>query len=89
MVVEAADGAGGAQLEALVTGLTGSIQADPAVQAVSPPRLNGNGDTALLSVVPRTGPADAETSDLVTRRINRWRTSSPRRSPHTIGEHPS
>jgi len=36
------------------------------VAAVSPPRLNPAGDTALITVVPTTGPQDAATEDLVT-----------------------
>jgi putative drug exporter of the RND superfamily len=35
------------------------------VAAVSPPRLNPAGDTALITVVPTTGPQEAATEDLV------------------------
>jgi RND superfamily putative drug exporter len=35
------------------------------VAAVSPPRLNPGGDTALITVVPTTGPQEAATEDLV------------------------
>ena len=35
------------------------------VAAVSPPRLNPAGDTALITVVPATGPQEAATEDLV------------------------
>ena len=35
------------------------------VAAVSPPRLNAAGDTALITVVPTTGPQEAATEDLV------------------------
>ena len=35
------------------------------VAAVSPPRLDPAGDTALITVVPRTGPQEAATEDLV------------------------
>ncbi|MGW5668362.1 MMPL family transporter [Micromonospora sp. NPDC003776] len=35
------------------------------VTAVSPPRLNPAGDTALITVVPATGPQEAATEDLV------------------------
>jgi RND superfamily putative drug exporter len=35
------------------------------VAAVSPPRLDPAGDTALITVVPSTGPQDAATEDLV------------------------
>ncbi|NIJ13440.1 RND superfamily putative drug exporter [Saccharomonospora amisosensis] len=36
------------------------------VAAVMPPRFNATGDTALLNVVPRSGPSSAETEQLVT-----------------------
>jgi len=35
------------------------------VAAVLPPQLNQAGDTALLTVIPKTGPSDAATEDLV------------------------
>ncbi|MEU3454636.1 MMPL family transporter [Micromonospora sp. NPDC006766] len=35
------------------------------VAAVSPPRLNPAGDTALITIVPTTGPQEAATEDLV------------------------
>ena len=35
------------------------------VAAVSPPQLHPAGDTAVITVVPRTGPQDAATADLV------------------------
>jgi putative drug exporter of the RND superfamily len=48
-------------------GLRGAVAATPGVAAVSPPRLNPAGDTAILTVFPATGPQDAETEDLVHR----------------------
>ncbi|MFJ8045547.1 MMPL family transporter [Kitasatospora sp. NPDC096147] len=38
----------------------------PGVVAVTPPMFNPAGDTALVSAVPKTGPAEAATKDLVT-----------------------
>jgi len=35
------------------------------VAAVTPPQLNSTGDTAILSVIPKTGPSDVATEDLV------------------------
>lgn len=37
----------------------------PDVQAVSAPRLSTDGSTALLTVIPKSGPADETTTDLV------------------------
>ncbi len=48
-------------LQRLRTGLGNTA----GVVAVSPPRLNPAGDTALITVVPGTGPQDAATEDLV------------------------
>ncbi|MGW4060616.1 MMPL family transporter [Amycolatopsis sp. NPDC004747] len=41
------------------------IQKLPDVAAVTPPRLNQAGDTALLTVIPKSGPSSAQTEDLV------------------------
>ena len=37
----------------------------PDVAAVTPPRVNQTGDTALLSVIPKSGPSSTQTEDLV------------------------
>ncbi|AZN41523.1 hypothetical protein [Paenibacillus albus] len=37
----------------------------PNVASVSPPRMNPAGDTALISLLPKTGPQDTKTSELV------------------------
>ncbi len=37
----------------------------PDVAAVTPPRVNAAGDTALLTVIPKSGPSSAQTEDLV------------------------
>ena len=57
----------------LVAGDAATVRADLAalrevdgVQTVSEPRLNRGGDTALVTVVPRSSPQDAATEDVVT-----------------------
>jgi putative drug exporter of the RND superfamily len=45
--------------------LTAGIRNTPGVAAVTPPRVNPAGDTAVLTVVPTTGPQEAATEDLV------------------------
>jgi putative drug exporter of the RND superfamily len=61
VVVEVPPGDGDAVLQRLSAGLgtTGGVA------AVSPPRLNPARDTALITVVPTTGPQAAATEDLV------------------------
>lgn len=51
--------------EGAVAGITDAVEATEGVVSVSPARFNEAGDAALLSVVPSTGPSDAETKDLV------------------------
>jgi RND superfamily putative drug exporter len=51
----------GATIQRLRTELRGAA----GVAAVSPPRVNPAGNTALITVVPITGPQDAATEDLV------------------------
>ncbi|MFI7538803.1 MMPL family transporter [Streptosporangium sp. NPDC049376] len=43
----------------------GAIQTTPGVLAVTPPQANAQGTTALLTVIPKTGPADAATEQTV------------------------
>jgi RND superfamily putative drug exporter len=45
--------------------LHASLESTAGVAAVSPPRVNRDGNTALLTVVPTTGPQDTATVDLV------------------------
>jgi RND superfamily putative drug exporter len=45
--------------------LAADIKATPGVAAVTPPQANSAGDTAVLLVVPTTGPQDEATKDLV------------------------
>ena len=47
--------------------ITATVSADPGVRAVSPPEVNTDGDTALLTAIPTTKPQDQATSDLVHR----------------------
>lgn len=61
VVADLGPAGGDAGLEQLRTGL----QEVPGVATVSPPRLNPAGDTALITVVPTTGPQDSATDDLV------------------------
>ena len=62
LIVADLRGAGaGASLERLHS----SLEAAAGVAAVSPPRVNPAGDTALITVIPSTGPQDDATVDLV------------------------
>ncbi len=45
--------------------LTTSLEGTPGVAAVTPAQLNEAGDTAVLTVIPTTGPQDKATDDLV------------------------
>jgi RND superfamily putative drug exporter len=45
--------------------LAADVSATAGVAAVSPPQLNPDGDTALITVIPTTGPQDGATEDLV------------------------
>jgi RND superfamily putative drug exporter len=60
VVAEMSPGEGG-----VVQRLEAALGNTAGVAAVSPPQLNPAGDTALISVVPRTGPQEAATEDLV------------------------
>jgi putative drug exporter of the RND superfamily len=51
---------------AVTTGLTGTLRRTSDVAAVTPPVINSAGDTALLTVIPRSGPGTEQTKDLVT-----------------------
>jgi RND superfamily putative drug exporter len=48
-----------------LTTLAADLRQAPGVAAVTPPQLNPAGDTAVLTVVPTTGPQDPATVDLV------------------------
>ncbi|GIJ49086.1 membrane protein [Virgisporangium aliadipatigenens] len=47
--------------------LRGALASTPGVAAALPPQLNPAGDTAVLTVLPTTGPQHADTEDLVHR----------------------
>jgi RND superfamily putative drug exporter len=47
------------------TAVTAALQGTPNLLAVSPPNLSRDGRTALLAVIPRTGPTDDATETLV------------------------
>jgi putative drug exporter of the RND superfamily len=51
--------------DAVLERLVAELGDTAGVAAVSPPRRNPAGDTALITVVPTTGPQDAATEDLV------------------------
>ncbi|RKR90565.1 RND superfamily putative drug exporter [Micromonospora pisi] len=61
VVVDAGDGAAGAA----AAEATGTIKGLDNVASVSPPVISPDGGTALLSVIPGTGPNDPATTDLV------------------------
>jgi putative drug exporter of the RND superfamily len=61
VVAELSPADGDAALQRLAAELAGTA----GVAAVSPPRVNPAGDTALITVVPTTGPQEAATEDLV------------------------
>ncbi|WP_018656196.1 MMPL family transporter [Actinomadura flavalba] len=63
VVVDTADGGGPAP--AAAQRFTGELQRLPGVAAVTPPAPNPAGDTALLTVIPKTGPSEAGTETLV------------------------
>ena len=50
---------------AVLDPLVAAVTALPGVAAVMPPQLNAAGDTAVVTVVPTTGPQDAATADLI------------------------
>ncbi|MEP6762402.1 MAG: MMPL family transporter, partial [Sporichthyaceae bacterium] len=52
---------------AALDALTKSLESTPGVAAVTPAQLNEAGDTAVLTVIPTTGPQDKATDDLVGR----------------------
>jgi putative drug exporter of the RND superfamily len=57
-------GATGGGTEA-VDGIVADVAATPGVAAVLPPVVNDSGDSAVVTVVPTTGPQDEATEDLV------------------------
>ena len=47
--------------------LVGALRATPGVAFASPPITNGDGDAAIIQVIPETSPQSEETSELVSR----------------------
>ncbi|MFB6892999.1 MMPL family transporter [Kitasatospora sp. NPDC056327] len=60
------DAAGSAQPEQAVQGVAGRLAALPGVQTLLPPQIDAPSGTALVPVIPRTGPDHADTRQLVT-----------------------
>jgi RND superfamily putative drug exporter len=52
---------------AAIDTLSAALKQTPGIEAVTPPQLNEAEDTAVLTVIPTTGPQDANTEDLVSR----------------------
>jgi putative drug exporter of the RND superfamily len=50
-----------------VEALAARLRSDPAVAYVPEPRINDNGDAAIITVIPMGSPQDQETEDLVNR----------------------
>ncbi len=63
LVVDLAGPGQTAVLESIAT----RVGADPDVAAVAPPQLNATGDTAVITVIPRTAPQAAATTQLLNR----------------------
>jgi RND superfamily putative drug exporter len=63
LAAELPAGAGTSALD----GLTAALRATPGVASVTPAALNPAGDTAVMSVLPTTGPQSPRTEDLVHR----------------------
>jgi putative drug exporter of the RND superfamily len=57
----------GAGARAQITSLASRLRSDPGVAFVAPPRINANGDAAIITVIPKGSPQDQETEDLVHR----------------------
>ena len=54
-----------ADVDTALEQMRADLEATAGVAAVSPPQVNPAGDTALMTVVPTTGPRDTATADLV------------------------
>ncbi|KAA6221381.1 MMPL family transporter [Streptomyces albofaciens JCM 4342] len=59
------DGRGGKDPKAAAAQVAGTVAKLDGVAAVTPPTFNQAGDTAMLSVVPKSKPSSTETEDLV------------------------
>jgi RND superfamily putative drug exporter len=65
VVVDASGEGTGGNAQAAATQVTTAIQGLPDVLTVTAPTISADGGTALLSVIPRSGPTDQATTDLV------------------------
>jgi RND superfamily putative drug exporter len=61
LVAEVPTGSGAAALDGVVK----AVSATPGVALVAPAQLNESGDTAIMTVLPTTGPQDQATEDLI------------------------
>jgi putative drug exporter of the RND superfamily len=50
-----------------VDSFANEVRGDPGVAFVAPPRINADGDAALITVIPKGSPQDKETENLVSR----------------------
>ena len=64
-LVVVADLSGSNDRPGALKAVTTKISGLPDVAAVTPARLNATGDTALLTVIPKSGPSSTQTEDLV------------------------
>ena len=66
-VVVDATGIPAAQRPAVLKQVRAAVARDPGVAAVAPPRASADGNVSVTGVVPKTGPDDPATTDLVNR----------------------
>ncbi|OZM70487.1 hypothetical protein CFN78_25350 [Amycolatopsis antarctica] len=59
------DAQGSGDRQAVIIGAAGRISTLPDVLAVTPPQPNQQGDTAILNVIPKSGPSSEQTEQLV------------------------
>ncbi|SDS67496.1 MMPL family transporter [Jiangella sp. DSM 45060] len=59
------DGSGSPDAQAAADSVAGSLESFEGIATVTPPVLNEAGDTAIINVVPESGPGSAETEELV------------------------
>jgi RND superfamily putative drug exporter len=64
-LVVVADLSGSNDRPGALKAVTAKISGLPDVAAVTPAKLNASGDTALLTVIPKSGPSSTQTEDLV------------------------
>lgn len=64
-LVIAVDARGGGDGQAVGTAVQRAVAANPGVASATPPTLNAERDTALVTVFPKSSPQDSATADLV------------------------